>query len=233
MRDDLSLTLSLAGRTLNPSPLPAPTRIGGFGGVEGLVDHLRREATDLLIDATHPFANRMSHNAFLAAKRLGLPLLKVERPAWKRQVGDRWTSVTAIEEAVQVLGAEPKRVLLATGRQDANAVTLAPQHHYFIRSVDPVDPPPAVPHADYLLARGPFDFEAEMALFLAKDIDVVICKNSGGNATYAKLAVARELGLEVVMIERTPGDEVLTAGNVDEALSLIDHVLTSAAERGV
>lgn len=232
-RSDLAIILSLAGRTRSPSPLPAPTRVGGFGGVDGLIAYLRAEAIELLIDATHPFANRISRNAVLATERLGLPLLRLERPAWQPMAGDRWTSVQLIEEAVGMLGPEPRRVLLATGRQEANAVAAAPQHHYFVRSVDPVDPPLAVPHVEYLLARGPFDVEAEEALFRTNRIDVIVCKNSGGDATYAKLAAARALGLEVVMIERITTDVAVKAGSVDEALPLIDHLLASAAKRGV
>ncbi|HRF02274.1 MAG TPA: S1 RNA-binding domain-containing protein, partial [Pirellulaceae bacterium] len=44
-RDDLATTVSLAGRTSEPRPLPVPTRIGGFGGVEGLV-HISKLSWD-------------------------------------------------------------------------------------------------------------------------------------------------------------------------------------------
>lgn len=232
-RQDLAVTLSLAGRTRDPLPLPGPTRVGGFGGVAGLVDYLRQSGIALLVDATHPFAEQISRNAHQAAAELGLPLLSLERPAWRPREGDRWIRVASVAEAVAALGARPRRVFLAIGRQEAGAFAAAPQHHYLVRSVEAVEPPLAVPRVDYLLARGPFAAEDEQALLEAKGIEVVVCKNSGGSATYGKLAAARKLGLEVVMIERAPAGTASRAESVEEALPLVDHLLASAAKRGV
>ncbi|TJW40097.1 MAG: cobalt-precorrin-6A reductase, partial [Mesorhizobium sp.] len=53
-RADLEVTLSLAGRTENPGAQGVPTRVGGFGGAEGLADFLRETRIELLVDATHP-----------------------------------------------------------------------------------------------------------------------------------------------------------------------------------
>ncbi|WP_164477468.1 cobalt-precorrin-6A reductase [Pannonibacter phragmitetus] len=232
-REDLTVTLSLAGRTLDPAALPAPVRSGGFGGAEGLAAYLRQENISLLIDATHPFARRMTANAVEASQQTGIPLLKLERPAWTAQPGDNWTPFRTIREAVEALGTVPRRVFLATGRQGASAIEAAPQHHYLIRSVDPVDPPPAVPFARNMLARGPFTVEAELDLLTGHGIDVIICKNSGGEATYAKLEAARRLGLPVMMIERSAHEAPLSAGSADEAMTLISHWLEDAAKRGV
>jgi precorrin-6A/cobalt-precorrin-6A reductase len=232
-RADLAVTLSLAGRTGAPAPHPVPVRIGGFGGAAGLAAWLGAEAIDLLVDATHPYAARISANAVAAATLAQVPLLALDRPAWVAVDGDRWTEVADMQGAVQALGAVPRRAFLALGRNELAPFAGAPQHFYLIRSVDPVEPPLAVPRAAYLTGRGPFDRADERALLARHHIDVVVAKNSGGAATYGKIAAARSLGLPVIMLARPPRPQVPAAASVEEALVRLDHVLASAAVRGV
>lgn len=232
-RADLAVTLSLAGRTLDPARQPVPVRTGGFGGVEGLSTYLSDNAVDLLIDATHPFARQISANARAASAATGIPLLRLERLGWDAVEGDRWTWVTTMAGAVRALGEKPRRVFLAIGRQEAKAFDAAPQHHYLVRSVDPVDPPLAAPDVDYLLARGPFGVEAEIALLRDHRIDVIVSKNSGGDATYGKIVAARILGLPVILVERVQVQDSHHAGTVEDAVRLADHLVGSSRKRGV
>jgi precorrin-6A/cobalt-precorrin-6A reductase len=228
-----SVTLSLAGRTESPVAQGVPVRSGGFGGADGLAAYLGETRTDLLIDATHPYAARISANAAQAARVAGVPILALRRPGWERVEGDRWTLVDTVDDAVQVLGAAPRRVFLALGRQEVGAFDAAPQHHYLIRSVDPVEPKLAVPHADYLLARGPFREDDERALLETHRIEIVVSKNSGGQATYGKIAAARALGIDVVMIQRPDLPDVPSAETVEALAAMVDHFVEPAAERGV
>lgn len=228
LRDDIDATISLAGRTADPRPLPLPTRIGGFGGADGLVDYLAKERVDLLVDATHPFANQISANAAVAAGQAGIPIFALRRPAWDAVEGDKWTRVGDIDAAITALGAAPRRVFLAIGRQEAGRFSAAPQHSYVVRSIDPVDPPLSVPDCRYILASGPFGEADERKLLTTERIDVVVTKNSGGSATYAKVAAARTLGLEVVMIERRPPPGIVAVGRVEAALALMDQLLPPA-----
>ncbi|MER9230829.1 cobalt-precorrin-6A reductase [Mesorhizobium sp. M0622] len=232
-RTDISITLSLAGRTENPVAQGVPVRVGGFGGVDGLAAYLSETRIDLLIDATHPYAAQISANAAEAARRSGVPIMALRRPGWERVEGDRWVLVDTVVDAVKALGPMPRRVLLALGRQEVAAFEAAPQHHYVIRSVDPVEPELAVPNAAYLQARGPFPEADEQALLQEHHIDVVVSKNSGGEATYGKIAAARALGLEVVMIRRPALPDVASADTVEVLAAMVDHVLEPAAERGV
>jgi precorrin-6A/cobalt-precorrin-6A reductase len=232
-RPDLTVTLSLAGRTATPAPLAVPIRIGGFGGVAGLAAWLGAEAIDLLVDATHPYAARISANAAAAADLAQVPLLALDRPAWVAVDGDRWTEVADMAAAVHALGAAPRRAFLTLGRNELAPFAAAPQHFYLIRSVDPVEPPLAVPHPVYLTGRGPFDEADERELLSHHRIDVIVAKNSGGAATYGKIAAARSLGLPVIVLARPARPQVTAAASVEEALARLDHVLTSETARGV
>jgi precorrin-6A/cobalt-precorrin-6A reductase len=231
-RVDLDVTLSLAGRTAAPAAQPVPVRIGGFGGAEGLAAWLEAQAIDVVIDATHPYAAQISANAAVAAARMHVPLIAIERPAWQPVDGDRWIEVADMRAAVAALGATPRRVFLALGRNELRPFEAAPQHFYLVRSVDPVEPPLALPDAIYLTGRGPFHDTAEYALLVQHRIDVIVAKNSGGTATHGKIAAAHEIGLPVIMLQRPP-PRPEAARSVEEVLARLDHVLASTAARGV
>jgi precorrin-6A/cobalt-precorrin-6A reductase len=204
--------LSLAGRTAAPPPSPIPRRIGGFGGADGLAAWLRAERIAALVDATHPFARAMPHNARAAAERACVPILRIERPAWTAQPGDRWTVVDSLPDAAEALGAVPRRVFLTIGRQELAPFVAASWHHYLIRSVDPIGALP--PGAEAIAARGPFALDAEIELLASRRIEVLVTKNAGGAATRAKLDAARALGVTVVMVARPappPGETVADA----------------------
>jgi len=228
-----AVTVSLAGRTAAPAPQPVPVRIGGFGGPEGLASYLRDERIDVLIDATHPYAAAISANAAQAAAVTGVKLLAMRRPPWAKVEGDTWIDVASIEDAVRALGETPQRVFVTLGRNELQPFAAAPQHYYVIRSVDPVDPPLDVPHATYLTARGPFAEGDDRALLERHRIEAIVAKNSGGAATYGKIAASRALGLKVVMLKRPVPVDVPSVQTVDEVLSWLDHALTFSTARGV
>jgi precorrin-6A/cobalt-precorrin-6A reductase len=232
-RAHLDVTLSLAGRTASPAPQPVPVRTGGFGGAAGLADYLLDEHVDALIDATHPYARVMSANAVDAARVSGVPFVAIRRPPWIAGAGDRWIAAHDAGDAVRALGPASRRVFVALGRNEIAPFGDAPQHHYLIRSVDPVEPPLPLPHATYVTARGPFNETGDSALMAAHAIDIVVAKNSGGTASYGKIAAARALGIPVVMLRRPPLRAAPAVETVAEAIVWLDHTLTSATARGV
>jgi precorrin-6A/cobalt-precorrin-6A reductase len=232
-RNDLAITLSLAGRTAAPAEQPVPVRIGGFGGPDGLAAYLEAQQIDVLIDATHPYAAAMSAHAMEAASRNDVRLLALRRRPWTAIVGDRWEEVDAVEDAVLALGPAPRRVFLTVGRRDIDAFAAAPQHSYLIRSVDTIDPPLRVPHATYVTARGPFSEADDCALMAKHQINVVVAKNSGGDATYGKIAAARSLCIGVIMLRRPALPAVSAVETVQDAVAWLDHELPPATDRGV
>jgi len=214
----LQVITSLAGRTADPVPVAGTLRQGGFGGAAGLAAYLRDHKVDLLIDATHPFADQISRNAAQAAAVAGVPRLAIVRPPWRAQPGDRWIEVAdapAAAEAVRPLG---QRIWLTLGTADIEAFATLTDHWFLVRRVDP--PPEALPlrQAEILLARGPFALADEKRILAEYRIDAVVSRASGGAATEAKLDAAREAGLPVVMIARPPPPAAPTVATVDAAL---------------
>ncbi|MET9481735.1 cobalt-precorrin-6A reductase [Streptomyces sp. NPDC006638] len=215
------VTTSLAGRVARPTLPPGEVRIGGFGGPEGLADWLRAHRVTALIDATHPFAATISFNAARAAASAHVPLLALRRPSWTPADGDNWHGVGSLEEAADALTAlHARRVFLTTGRTGLSAFAGGDGGMWFlVRSVDAPEPPyPA--RMETLLDRGPFTLAGEREVLRRYAIDVVVTKDSGGEATAPKLTAAREAGLPVVVVRRPPVPEGVTeAATPAEALA--------------
>jgi precorrin-6A/cobalt-precorrin-6A reductase len=211
--------LSFAGRTARLPALAVPHRTGGFGGPSGLAAFLRAHRIAALVDATHPFASRMTANAVEAAAQVGVPLLRIERPPWRRRPGDNWIEVATMDEAARALGTAPRRVFLTIGRQEVDAFLAAPQHRYLVRAVD--DFPLRLPHGRVIAARGPFALTDERRLLVEHGIEILVSKNSGTDATYAKIDAARERNLPVVMVQRPPTVAAATVATVEAALAWI------------
>ncbi len=232
-RGDRAVTVSLAGRVRDIVPHPVPVRVGGFGGIDGLAAHLGAEHVDLLVDATHPFADQMSRHAVVASIQAGVPLLALRRPAWTRQPDDRWTEVDDLHAAKAALTGKDRRVFLALGRQEIDLFGWAPPHFYLVRSIEPITDR-VLDDAVYIEARGPFGEADERRLMATHRIDTVVARNSGGAAGYGKIAAARVLRAEVILIRRPDLPEAPTVATVDEAVAWIDHRdRPGAADRGV
>jgi precorrin-6A/cobalt-precorrin-6A reductase len=225
-------TLSFAGRTAAPRSQPIATRVGGFGGAEGLARYIEEQAIDAVIDATHPYAPRISANAVAACRRAGVALASLIRPAWKPEAADNWQTAPTAVAAALAIGEEPRRVFLALGRQELHFFAPMAQLHYVARLIEP--PQGVRPHNLVLLQqRGPFDFDAELRLLKERKIDVIVSRNSGGNATYAKIEAARMLRLPVIMITRPVKPSGHIVRTAEEAVAWLAHQRTTRSLRGV
>lgn len=222
-------TLSFAGRTAATRSVGIPVRAGGFGGVDGLAAYLKEQAIDIVIDATHPFAARISANAKEACEQVGVLRIAIKRPEWRETPGDRWRRFATVEAAIAALPAQSTRVFSALGRQSLGALEAAPQHKYVVRVVDPVEAPQKT---TVIAARGPFKTEDDTALFREHGVEIILAKNAGGSAAISKIEAARALGLTVYLIDR-PAAVPDGFHSVDEAwIALLAH-LDASAKRGV
>ena len=221
----LAVTSALAGRTREPVLPAGKVRIGGFGGTEGLAAYLRDERIGLLVDATHPFATQISAQARDAAREAGTARLVFVRPPWHPVPGDRWIDAATVEDAAAAIPDGARRVFLTVGVRSLAPFAGRPDLWFLVRLVDePAKPVPLAQHR-LICARGPFAEDDERALLEAHGIDCLVTRASGGDATVAKLAAARALGLPVVMVRRPPPPPGAHVSSLEDALTWIEERL--------
>lgn len=222
---------SLAGRVARPRLPHGQTRVGGFGGPDGLARWLRAEHIGAVVDATHPFATRISASAVQACARTRTPLLVLRRPGWVAGAGDVWHRVPDLGAAAAALPRLGSRAMLTTGRQSLAAFAPLAGIFFLIRTVDPPQPPLPADRV-LLLDRGPYTVDGERALMRTHAIDVLVTKDSGGDETSAKLVAARELGLPVLMVDRAAAPSAPTVADVDAALTWLADLGAAGAQPG-
>jgi precorrin-6A/cobalt-precorrin-6A reductase len=207
---------SLAGRIARPRLPAGEVRIGGFGGPVGLAAYLTERDVQVVVDATHPFAERISASAVTACERAGVPLLRLERPGWTQRAGDHWQWADDVDDAARAIP-PGRRVLLTTGRQGLAAFAHRDDAWFLVRCVDEPQPP-LPPQHRLLLDRGPYTLDSELALVDEHRIELIVTKDSGGTHTHAKLDAARERGLPVIVVRRPPRRDATTVTTVEAAL---------------
>ena len=224
----LAVTTALAGRTEHPGPLPGGVRIGGFGGADGLARYLEGHRIDRLVDATHPFATRISAAARLACERASVPRLMLLRPPWRRHALDRWIEVDSVAAAAGIVGRVGRRAFLTVGSSEVASFAGVGGVRFVVRLIDPPRTPLPLRFHQVVLGRGPFTLAAERHLLQRHGIDVLVCKASGGAATEAKIIAARELSLPVVIVRRPPPEPGEAVDTVEAALEWLARSPTAS-----
>lgn len=210
---------AFAGRTADPRMPAEEVRTGGFGGAAPLARYLREEQMAAVIDASHPFAERISRNALAAAKTAGVPLLRLVRAPWRQQEGDRWHEIGDWPDALPLLDRDGTRAFLAIGQKELRPFGGLDRCWFLVRTADPVTLPLPLQRYEAITGRGPFAVEDETALLQQHEITHVICKNSGGASAYGKIAAARGLGLPVIIKTRPPPLRTPAVGKAADAVA--------------
>lgn len=212
--------VSLAGATRAPDPLPLPTRVGGFGGADGFRAYLAQAGITAVLDATHPFASRITTRTAAICADQNIPYLQFLRPGWTPQPGDNWTEITREQDAAALIPLG-QTVFLGTGRQTLDRFANLVGRRVICRQIDPPDGPFPFDGGEFLVGRPPFSVADETMLFSQLGVDVLIVKNAGGAASGTKLTAARDLGIPVLMIARPPQGDWPFVSTLDAALDWV------------
>lgn len=219
MREGYRVISSLAGVTSEPVMPKGEVRIGGFGGIEGMVEFIKQENVLAIADATHPFAAQITRNGFEAAKASELSYVRVERKPWKPLGSERWTRVGDVEAAVRALG-KNARAFVAIGRKDLEQFAVRDDLSILARSIE--EPEMEVPENwKFIQGRPPFSYEDERTLMAQSKVDTLVLKNSGGKAVSAKLQVARDLRMRIIMIERPELPDIRKVRKIEQVIQFL------------
>ncbi len=213
------VTTSFAGRTREPRLPDGDVRVGKFGGIPGLVGYLRATGIERLVDATHPYAGLISINAVAAAQQSGVPLVRFMRPAWVEPPDADWRHVPDLQAAADALSSGAK-ALISTGHEGLELFLARDDCRLIVRLIE--RPDAAMPrHAQLILQRPPYRLEGERKLFRQEALTHLVTKNSGGEATAAKLTAARESGATVIMIARPAYGPATEVSTLDDAVRTV------------
>lgn len=220
----LETVTSWAGRTGRAPDVAGESRVGGFGGTVGLVDYIKAEGIDMLVDATHPFAEAISDHAYDAAVIADIPRLGLIRPPWRLPAGRRWVEVEDLAAAADAIGRFARRAFLTTGRQTLGAFADMADAWFLVRLIDPPAEPLALAAYEVTTGRPPFSAEHETELMRAHRIDTLVSKSSGG-ALPGKIVAALSLDLPIVLVAPPPPPPGARADSVAGALEWIERQL--------
>ena len=213
----INVVASLAGATRFPDPLPIPTRIGGFDGEAGFRAYLAEENITAVLDATHPFASRITDRTAHVCQALGIKYAHVLRPPWVAMTGDTWIEVDTPQDVAAHIPMTAT-VFLATGRQTLAQYSTLEGRRVLARMIDPPTEPFPIEGGEFVIGRPPFSIQSETALFKALGVTHLVVKNSGGSGGKPKLDAARNLGLPVMIIKRPPMPDAVRLSSVEDAL---------------
>lgn len=218
----LDVIYSLAGRLEPERQFSATVRVGGFGGGPGLADYIRTEKIDLVIDATHPFANTMSTNAYDACLATETPRLMLVRPPWALPPGAKFLEADDMTDAARILSGFAHHVLVTTGQKNLDAFEPYPDIHFVIRVIEEPETLPAIEKVTLVKGRPPYSLDSELALMEEHQIDALLSKQSGGESTVAKITAAMRKQIPIVLLRRPlpePGESV---DSVEAALQWLE-----------
>lgn len=242
---NIDIIYSLAGLVRIPE-LDCQIIQGGFSQLGGLSHYLISEKIDLLLDVTHPFAIKISQQARLSAEKVNIPYYSLIRPEWKVKESDDWSLSESesqlLNELALAVNAGSKNIFYTNGQisrelaLDLDGIAELNEAfgpaRYVVRSAKET---PLPLHSHWIQAIGPFNVDDEKSLLEKYEIDLIVCKNSGGEATKAKLDAASELGIRVLMLQRPMiVNDVNNSinkvfNNLDECFDFIYEQYTSAS----
>ncbi|MFC0270560.1 precorrin-6A reductase [Metabacillus herbersteinensis] len=176
-----------------------------------IANFIQTNNIQLVVDASHPFAEEASKNAISGAKQAGVPYIRYERES-QTFSEEKCTFVSSYEEAAQI-AAEKKGVIMLTtgsktlqifaeklnGVEDTRMIArMLPRQDNMEKCEDL-----GIPQKNIVAIQGPFTKEFDRALYKQFGVTLMVTKESGKvGSVDEKLQAARELGIETIIIRR-------------------------------
>lgn len=199
-------------------PMQIGQELRRFRDADELVGYLREGGFGAIVDASHGFDGSVTRTGVEAARLLGLPHLRLARPIWDAGENPRWRAAPDVRTAMQMIppGA---RVFSATGWDSLPAYAEFPGARLLLRQTRGRARPMPFDFVEPVFGLPPFTVHSERQLFEGMGVDIVICRNLGGDASRPKLDAAIQLGLDVILIDPPAAPEGMqTVHTVDAAL---------------
>jgi precorrin-6A/cobalt-precorrin-6A reductase len=203
---------------------------------QSLTEYLAGGEVDLVLDATHPFAVRITRIAQGVCEHIRMPYVRYERPDWTPPAGTHFAESYAA--AAAVLPSLGSRVMLTIGAKQLKHFT--PVHGRLTMYARILPSPVSLQQAlesgfseeNLVRQRPPFTVEQNRELFRRYNFDVLVTKASGREGgVVEKVTAARELAMKVLMIRRPAPTGLGCVSTIEEAVCVC-RMLVEESGRG-
>lgn len=181
--------------------------VGSLGGAEGIADEIRNKGYTLVIDATHPYARKISEHI-----KEGCAVARVESIRLLRNQGSRGDviEVSTVKDAVDYLMDKDGVILASTGSNELQEYARIPSHEErvvarILSTRDSMEKALSLGFQgkNLIAAQGPFTKEENIAAIKRSGASWIVTKDSGTLGGYEeKVGAARATGAKVILISR-------------------------------
>ena len=181
---------------------------------DGMEKLIKEKRCDLVIDATHPYANIVTENIKSSTEKTGVQYLRLVRKAGNSR-DERYIYKSTALEVADYLCENPMKTLLTIGSKELG-------HFVKIDGFEDMITARVLPFAEVLekctelgfrgkqliSMQGPFSHGLNVAMIKEVGAKCLVTKDSGdAGGFYEKLSAADEVGIKVIIIGR-PTEEV-------------------------
>lgn len=201
-----------------------------------MVDLIQCKKVEVIVDASHPFAEEASKNAIRAAAKAKVPYIRYERESQTFHY-EKMIVAASYEEAADIAATKKGVVMLTTGSKTLQIFTEKLLENPDIRLIARMLPrldniekceQLGFPQKNIVAIQGPFTKEFDQALYKQYGVTVMITKESGKvGSVDEKVEAAKDLGIEIIMIGRPK----INYGNVYSNFSDVIQALQQTYEQ--
>lgn len=185
-----------------------PCRVGAMDEAQ-MLRFLEEQQPEQIIDATHPYAVRVSQSIRACAAQLGVPLERIMRDEAHAAWQDAAEWVDDAQQAAEAAACTQGNVLLTTGSHTLGiyAERIAPERLYArvlptAASIVACESA-GIPRSHIIAMQGPFSAQLNDALYAQLQIAVMVTKDSGeAGGVSEKVLPALSRGIHVIAIRR-------------------------------